>query len=29
MIVESVKAGTPPQCNINAEGCGRCKDYVN
>jgi hypothetical protein len=29
MIVESVKAGTPPECNINSEGCARCKPYVS
>ena len=27
MIVESVKAGNPPACNINSEGCARCKPY--
>lgn len=29
MIVESVKAGTPPECNIASEGCARCKPYVS
>lgn len=27
MIVDSVKAGTPPECNIAAAGCGKCKGY--
>ena len=29
MITESIKAGTPPLCNISADGCGRCKEYDN
>jgi hypothetical protein len=29
MIAESVKAGTPPKCNISMNGCARCKDYDN
>lgn len=28
-IVDAVKAGTPPLCNISADGCARCKDYVS
>ena len=29
MVVDSVKAATPPDCNITSEGCARCKPYVN
>ena len=25
MIVDSIKAGTPPVCNIKADGCAKCK----
>lgn len=28
-IVDAVKAGTPPECNIAAGGCGKCKGYDN
>jgi hypothetical protein len=27
MIVDSIKANTPPVCNIGPEGCGKCKGY--
>lgn len=29
MIVEAVKNQTPPECNINKDGCARCKQYGN
>jgi len=29
MIAESVKAKTPPPCNISSVGCKRCKGYTN
>lgn len=29
MITEAVKAEVPPECNISADKCGRCKGYDN
>lgn len=28
-IVDAIKEGTPPKCNVEWGGCGKCRDYGN
>lgn len=29
LIVDSIKAQTPPECNVTMGGCAKCKGYEN